>query len=78
MLKKGTSRCICQYCSASLPWRRWFISPAGYPAAEATVELVLVQALPGAEQETAAARRVVRQWPDDLRQAVERLSQGPG
>lgn len=61
-----------------LPWRSWFISPAGYPAAEATVELVLVQALPGAEQDTAAAPRVVRRWPDDLRAAVERLSQGAG
>lgn len=56
-----------------LPWRSVFIKADGSLAAEARVELVLVDLSQGPGQ-----RRLLRKAPDDLRQALERLRQGPG
>ena len=55
-----------------LPWRSVFIKADGSLAAEARVELVLVDLSQGPGQ-----RRLLRKAPDDLRQALERLRQGP-
>jgi len=55
-----------------LPWRSWFVRADGSLAAEARVELVLVDLSPGAAQ-----RRLLRRLPDDLATAVEALTRGP-
>lgn len=55
-----------------LPWRSRFIGPTGVVAAEARVDLVLVDLSAGADQ-----RRLLRRLPEDLAAAVEALMQGP-
>jgi acyl-CoA thioester hydrolase len=55
-----------------LPWRSRFIGPAGQVAAEARVDLVLVDLSAGPDQ-----RRLLRRLPDDLAAAVETLIRGP-
>jgi acyl-CoA thioester hydrolase len=55
-----------------LPWRSRFLKPDGRVAAEANVELVLVQGSGSQE------RRLLRQLPPELAAAVERLQRGPG
>ncbi len=55
-----------------LPWRSWFVRHDGTLAAEARVELVLVELSAGPEQ-----RRLLRRLPDDLAQAIEALGRGP-
>ena len=55
-----------------LPWRSRFIGPTGVVAAEARVELVLVDLSGGPDQ-----RRLLRRLPEDLAAAVEALTQGP-
>lgn len=55
-----------------LPWRSRFVVPSGVVAAEARVELVLVDVSgePG-------CRRLLRQLPADLAAAVTALARGP-
>jgi acyl-CoA thioester hydrolase len=55
-----------------LPWLSQFIGSDGTMAAEARVELVLVDLSAGADQ-----RRLLRRLPPLLAAAVERLQQGP-
>lgn len=55
-----------------LPWRSRFLGPAGLVAAEARVDLVLVDLSAGPDQ-----RRLLRRLPDDLAAAVEALARGP-
>ena len=56
-----------------LPWRTRFVTAAGVLAAEARVELVLVDLSGGPGQ-----RRLLRRLPDDLAVAVDALVHGPG
>jgi acyl-CoA thioester hydrolase len=56
-----------------LPWRSRFLGPDGLIAAEARVELVLVDLSGGPAQ-----RRLLRRLPNDLAEAVETLLRGPG
>ena len=56
-----------------LPWRTRFVTAGGVLAAEAQVELVLVDLSGGPGQ-----RRLRRRLPDDLAAAVEVLVHGPG
>ena len=56
-----------------LPWLSRFIGPEQVLAAEARVELVLVDLSAGP-----AKRRLLRQLPADLNLALERLQAGPG
>jgi len=55
-----------------LPWRSRFLGPDGLLAAEARVELVLVDLSGGPGQ-----RRLLRRLPTDLAEAVETLVRGP-
>ena len=55
-----------------LPWVSHFLRASGELAAEARVELVLVDLSNGAGQ-----RRLLRRLPDTLAMAVKRLVQGP-
>jgi len=55
-----------------LPWQAWFIGPEGSVAAEAMVELVLVDFSAGAGK-----RRPLRRLPNDLRDALATLTTGP-
>lgn len=55
-----------------LPWRSRFFRQDGSVAAEARVELVLVDLASGAGQ-----RRLLRRLPPDLATAVEALGRGP-
>jgi acyl-CoA thioester hydrolase len=55
-----------------LPWRSRFVKPDGRVAAEASVDLVLVDCS-GAPQE----RRLLRQLPEALATAVGHLQRGP-
>jgi acyl-CoA thioester hydrolase len=55
-----------------LPWLSRFIGANGALAAEARVELVLVDLSAGANR-----RRLLRQLPPQLAAAVERLQRGP-
>ena len=55
-----------------LPWISRFIRSDGQLAAEARVELVLVDLSQGPGQ-----RRLLRRLPDDLEQAMQRLITGP-
>ena len=55
-----------------LPWRSWVVRHDGTVAAEARVELVLVDLSAGPDQ-----RRLLRRLPDDLATAVEALTRGP-
>jgi acyl-CoA thioester hydrolase len=55
-----------------LPWQSRFVSAAGVVAAEARVELVLVDLSGGPDQ-----RRLLRQLPPDLAAAVQSLIDGP-
>ena len=55
-----------------LPWLSHFLAPGGAVAAEARVELVLVD-LPGGPEQ----RRLLRRPPADLAAALERLGRGP-
>jgi acyl-CoA thioester hydrolase len=52
-----------------LPWQAWFIGPGGAVAAEARVELVLVDTSAGP-----ARRRPLRQLPVDLTAALKTLT----
>ncbi|MEB3200796.1 MAG: acyl-CoA thioesterase [Synechococcaceae cyanobacterium] len=54
------------------PWTSRFLTAAGEVAAEARVELVLVDLSGGPER-----RRLLRRLPPDLERAVARLEQGP-
>lgn len=54
------------------PWQSWFINPAGDVAAEAVVELVLVDVSHGAGK-----RRPLRHPPGDLAAALTTLREGP-
>ena len=55
-----------------LPWRSTFVKADGSVAAEANVELVLVDLSTGAGQ-----RKLLRQLPPSLSAAIARLEQGP-
>ncbi len=55
-----------------LPWRSWFVRHDGTVAAEARVELVLVNLSAGP-----AERRLLRRLPPDLAEAVDALQRGP-
>ncbi len=55
-----------------LPWHSRFIGPAGGVAAEARVELVLVDLSAGPDR-----RRLLRRLPEDLATAIARLERGP-
>ncbi len=55
-----------------LPWRSWFVRHDGTVAAEARVELVLVDLSEGPGQ-----RRLLRRLPHDLAEAVQALQRGP-
>ena len=55
-----------------LPWLSQFIAPGGAVAAEARVELVLVEL-----SQAGAQRRLMRQLPANLAAAIERLKAGP-
>lgn len=57
---------------AKLPWRSWFVRHDGTVAAEAQVELVLVDLSRGPDN-----RRLLRRLPDELAAAVEALTRGP-
>jgi acyl-CoA thioester hydrolase len=59
-------------CGLKLPWRSRFVAASGKLAAEARVELVLVESAPGLDQ-----RRLVRRLPADLEAAVAALARGP-
>ena len=56
-----------------LPWQSWFLSSEGVVAAEAHVELVLVDFSAGAHK-----RRPLRRLPMDLATALDALVEGPG
>ncbi|MFM1811713.1 MAG: hypothetical protein RLZZ336_651 [Cyanobacteriota bacterium] len=56
-----------------LPWRTRFVTAGGVLAAEARVELVLVDLSGGPGQ-----RRLLRRLPNDLAAAVDTLVRGPG
>jgi acyl-CoA thioester hydrolase len=56
-----------------LPWFSCFVRADGQVAAEARVELVLVDLSKGP-----ARRRLLRQLPADLQLAIRRLTSGPG
>ena len=55
-----------------LPWRSWFVRADGTVAAEARVDLVLVD-LSGGPQK----RRLMRRLPSDLALAIDTLTGGP-
>ena len=55
-----------------LPWRSTFLKTDGSVAAEAHVEMVLVDLSQGPGQ-----RRLLRKAPEDLQQALEQLRKGP-
>ena len=55
-----------------LPWQSRFVTAAGVLAAEARVELVLVDLSAGPDQ-----RRLLRRLPPDLEAAVQTLIHGP-
>ena len=59
-------------CGVKLPWQSRFVTEAGVVAAEATVELVLVDLSGGPGQ-----RRLLRRLPPDLEMAVAVLTRGP-
>ena len=56
----------------SMPWRSWFVRADGAIAAQARVELVLVELSAGAQR-----RRLRRRLPDDLAAAMAALERGP-
>lgn len=53
------------------PWHSWFISPGGAVAAEALVELVVVDFSGGPDH-----RRPIRHLPTDLAEALQALTNG--
>jgi acyl-CoA thioester hydrolase len=55
-----------------LPWRSWFVAPGGTVAAQAEVELVLVDLSAGPAQ-----RRLLRRLPSNLETAIDALERGP-
>ncbi|MBM5816844.1 MAG: acyl-CoA thioesterase [Cyanobacteria bacterium K_Offshore_surface_m2_239] len=55
-----------------LPWQSWFMGPAGQVAAQALVELVLVDFSAGADK-----RRLLRHPSQDLEEALASLARGP-
>jgi acyl-CoA thioester hydrolase len=55
-----------------LPWRSWLVGPGGTVAAEAMVELVLVDFRSGPQQ-----RKLLRRLPPEVAKALEKLSEGP-
>ena len=55
-----------------LPWRSWFVTPGGALAAEARVDLVLVDCSTGPGH-----RKVLRRLPAELAAAVDSLVRGP-
>lgn len=55
-----------------LPWRSWLIGPGEKVAAEALVELVLVDFSAGPQQ-----RRPMRHLPPDVAKALQKLTEGP-
>jgi acyl-CoA thioester hydrolase len=60
-----------------LPWRSVFLAPGGVVAAEAQVDLVLVDLVVRPERGP-QQRRLLRRLPDDLQRAVDALAIGPG
>lgn len=54
-----------------LPWHSWFINPAGTVAAEARVELVVVDV-----SASTGHRRPLRRLPSDLAEALTTLAEG--
>lgn len=63
---------VCPRRGVRLPWQSWFINSEGIVAAEAQVELVLVDCSAGA-----AKRRPLRRLPGDLVDALRTLTDGP-
>lgn len=63
---------VCPRRGLRLPWQSWFIGPEGAVAAEALVELVLVDFSGGPRR-----RRPLRRLPDDLAEALNTLTLGP-
>jgi acyl-CoA thioester hydrolase len=59
-------------CGLKLPWRSRFVATGGKLAAEARVELVLVESAIGLDR-----RRLVRRLPADLEAALAALARGP-
>jgi len=59
-------------CGLKFPWRSRFVATDGKLAAEARVELVLVESVIGLGR-----RRLVRRLPADLEAAVAALARGP-
>ncbi len=59
-------------CGLKFPWRSRFVATGGKLAAEARVELVLVESAIGLDR-----RRLVRRLPADLEAAVAALARGP-
>jgi acyl-CoA thioester hydrolase len=55
-----------------LPWHSWFLGPGDRLAAEAQVDLVLVDFSAGAQQ-----RRPLRHPPTELAEALRTLHEGP-
>jgi acyl-CoA thioester hydrolase len=55
-----------------LPWRSWFVAPGGGVAAEARVDLVLVDLSAGPGH-----RKLLRHLPAELAAAVDNLVRGP-
>jgi acyl-CoA thioester hydrolase len=63
---------VCPRQGVKLPWRSRFVRADGLVAAEARVNLVLVDLTAGGGR-----RRLLRRLPQDLEQALARLAAGP-
>lgn len=55
-----------------LPWRSWLIGPGERVAAEALVELVLVDFRAGPQN-----RKLIRRLPPEVAKALQKLTEGP-
>jgi acyl-CoA thioester hydrolase len=75
-LLHGEEVCVCSWVlprqGVKLPWRSAFIKADGSVAAEASVELVLVDLSAGPGQ-----RKLMRRLPQTLGQALQQLERGP-